>query len=145
GYENSLAAFIKTPAAGPIATKMLMGVPLGALGFVGVTEEYESSLNMLSTIYGLNIPVRHDNRNPAKDDRALYEIPEEISDQAEKLLRPEFLLWHRAKALLAERRKAMQEGYEFIHGGILTLNSSNIAGFAYRPTQSRPVRVSVRI
>src|SRR3546814_10005889 len=41
GFQGTLEAFIKTAAAGPIATKMLSGVPLGR------SEEHTSELQSL--------------------------------------------------------------------------------------------------
>jgi len=145
GYSNTLKEFIKTPAAGPICTKMLAGVPLGALGFVGVTEEYDTSLTMLSSLYGLQIPVRYDNRNPTQEAKQSYIVDEDLSDDIATLLEPEFALWHQAQAMLHERQKAVDQGYDYINGGILTLNRTGVTGFAYRLGRNNPIRVGVRI
>src|SRR3546814_2782255 len=46
--------------------------------------------------------------------------------------------------MLEERKKAIEQGYEYAHGGIQALNKTSVMGFAYRP-RGNPVRVSVRI
>src|SRR3546814_10365289 len=43
-----------------------------------------------------------------------------------------------------ERKKAIEQGYEYAHVGIQALNKTSVMGFAYRP-RGNPVRVSVRI
>lgn len=144
-YQGTFEAFIKTPMAGPIATKMLSGVPLGTLGFVGVTEQYDTSLNILSALYKLDLPVRYDNRNPAQTEKTSYTIADELSEDIAKLLKPEFSLWNQAQTMLEERKKAIEQGYEYIHGGIQTLSKTTLGGFAYRLDRNNPVRVSVRV
>ncbi|WP_459618487.1 hypothetical protein [Bordetella sp. 2513F-2] len=146
GYQEPLEVFIRKPIARHrFASHMLKGVPLEALGFVGVTEQYEASIALLARQYELEIPVRYDNRNPALADTATYAVPESLQVEIEEILKPEYELWHRAQALLKARGKAIEEGYRYTHGAIHSMTAHSISGFAFSPGSSIPVRVSVEV
>src|SRR3546814_2737479 len=101
---------------------MLMGVPLEALGFVGITEQFEASLDVLAHNYSLTIPVRHDNRNPAKDEsQRSYQVPANLQAEITELLAADYALWMRAHALLRARQDAVENGYQYVHGAIQSL------------------------
>jgi len=143
GYNEPLSAFIKKPGVRQIATRMLKGVPLEAIGFVGVTEQYSASLALLSQRFDLAIPVRYDNRNPAIE--KAYALPEDLEAEITEFLMPEYALWHRAQTLLKVRRNATEAGHPYVHGAIQQLGAQSVSGFAFLPDSNNPVRVAATV
>jgi len=143
GYDEPLAAFIKKPGVRQIATRMLKGVPLEAIGFVGVTEQYETSLALLSDRFNLEIPVRYDNRNPAAE--KAYTVPRELEAEAREFLQADEALWLRAQTLLQSRQKAAREGYSYVHGAIQSMTAQSVSGFAFLTETNNPARVAVSV
>jgi hypothetical protein len=74
----SLLEWAQAPENCNLMTQLSEGLDL-AKAFIGITEEYEESLQRLNARFGLDLKMRHDHRNPKKK----YEID---SATREKLL-----------------------------------------------------------
>jgi len=146
-YDQPLGVFIKKPLArNRLSTTMLKGVPLEALGFVGITEQFEPSLNVLAQHFGLTLPVRYDNRNPTQvESQRSYSIPAELKAEITELLAADHALWQRAQTLLQARQDAAKNGYQYVHGAIQSLGAHGISGFAFAPRVTKPIKVSILV
>ena len=63
GFEGSFREFFSVPSRRNGQANMLRGIPLRALGFVGITERYRQSLRMINQRYGWRLRHKRANRS----------------------------------------------------------------------------------
>ncbi len=124
--------------------KALSGMPLQALGAVGVTERYRDSLKLLNRHYGWHIAHR-------KVNQAGWFAPKlkgvSVDDQAEfnALNAKDLALYECACQLLDQRLAMQQSGQPFVHGGHQQDKKGRISGWAWWANKDaeQPVEVAL--
>lgn len=57
GWNKPVEEFVATPRFRNLMTRVLEGVDLAAFGFIGITEEYERSMDQLRSFVGIELPM----------------------------------------------------------------------------------------
>ncbi|NCC83757.1 MAG: hypothetical protein EOM03_06480 [Clostridia bacterium] len=145
GYTDTLEAFLANPHRGAgLQSRMLSGLPLEAMGFVGVTERYEDSLRVFNACYDCDfLPEKH-NLNPEKNGSA-YEISKELLAKFDQLMAQDLALYSRANTLLDARLHALATGQPFVHGALSSVTKTGVSGFAFFQDDTRPVHVEILV
>lgn len=144
GYKGSIEEMMNTPSGPDIQAHCLFSCPLEAYGFIGVTERYEESLRVFNSYYKTDFKFASLNTNPQKK-QSSYSLPDNLIESFNKKSKASADLYYQANQLLDEHLKALNEGYDFIHGGVLSFNRSQVDGFAFDAKKNRPVRVELSI
>lgn len=142
-YEGSFHDFYSRPIMHNRQSKILHGVDVEAIGFVGLTERYADSLKLLNARYGIEIPQREDNRGKKRLD-AVHEISAEDEAELKQLNKRDIRLYEQAVALFDQRYTMHQEGKPWAHSRLVEVKPGHIAGWAWWAGESDdPVDVEV--
>lgn len=148
GDTRSLAEFLASPSGAGCQTRVFRGIPLEAVGFIGVTNRYDESLRVLRHDYGLDIKSMRANANPDKADEQAYEVPAEVNEAYAAAVAQDAGVYRRANALLDKRLAALDGDYGYVHGAIQAANHTSIQGFAFNGAgngSEEPVKVELVI
>jgi len=126
-YKGTLYNFIKEDRFKNIQSKFLKGKPLELFGFVGITEEYEKSLSLINSYYGIDIKALKMNTNQM--------LKEEISDEVVRLIEEENVedikLYKRAKEIFDKRVECFNQNIPYKHIWIEQQTKYSLKGVAF--------------
>ncbi|MDP4556231.1 sulfotransferase family 2 domain-containing protein [Halomonas meridiana] len=143
-YQGDLTSFYRKPQFINRQSKMLHGVPVEALGFVGLTERYEQGLAILNHAYGTNIQSVSMNMG-RKDKTAEYELPEEQLNEIRSLNEDDLQLYDHAKRLFLEREALFKQGRPYVHGAIQQQSNKSISGWAWWQGNDDSVELAIEV
>lgn len=103
-FEGSITDFIHSDKFKNNQSKMLASLPLSLIGFVGVTESYQESLNCLQRFSGLEVLELHDNVNLSPSVQVTA-LDARLKKEIEDLNRQDVELYKNAMELLSCRVK----------------------------------------
>ncbi|MCX2524842.1 sulfotransferase family 2 domain-containing protein [Larsenimonas rhizosphaerae] len=146
GYKGSFIDVIGRSDFINRQSVMLANVPLQAIGFVGITELYESELMSLERIYGLRIPVTRENVSTDKS-RVSFNRHDLDRHKAEfiELNKKDYVLYDLATLLSRQRSELLAGGKDVAHCAISSCASGAIEGWAWFENDNTPPRVKVYI
>lgn len=143
GYEDSFESFYRQPAFVNRQKKLISGVPLESIGFVGVTERYSECLEVINKTKGFSVPNLQLNKNRSELSD-LHAITEQQKLEIENLNREDMLLYEQVCKLLNERISYSKKNCDFIHGQIQQISCKGVWGWAWSARNDDPVEVTVR-
>lgn len=142
-YKGSFRDFYSRPVMHNRQSKILHGVDVEAVGFLGLTERYADSLIMLNTRYGIAIPSREDNKGKKRLEAA-HELSAEDKAELTQLNKRDIALYKKAEALFEQRYGLHEAGKPWAHARLVEHTTQRIAGWAWWETQNHePVEVEV--
>jgi hypothetical protein len=142
-YKGSFHDFYSRPLMHNRQSKMLHGVDIQAVGFVGLTERYTESLEMLNARYGVEILPREDNRGKERLGAA-HEISAKDKAELQRLNKRDMALYRQAVALFEQRYRLHQEGRPWAHVRLQEASIQRIVGWAWWEGESdEPIEVEV--
>lgn len=123
--------------------KMLQGVPLEAIGFIGLTEAYAASVEMVNARYGLSIQVITANQG-----KAAVESEHTFSDADREALtrlnQKDIALYRRCQGLFETRQVMTTQGHDYAHAALIEATPRRISGWAWWGSDdSSPVGVEI--
>lgn len=130
GYEKSLNEFIQESRFSNLQSKMLHAKPLELFGFVGLTEEYAKSLEIINHYFGTqieHIETNTNERSPATRTSLDQETIELIQEYNQKDLE----LYEKAKKIFAAHKTAYEAGEAYMYKLIQEDTLKRVMGIAY--------------
>lgn len=129
-YTESLDSFMRIPEMQNKMHNFLNGVPLEAIGVVGITESYSESLDIINKRFGWGLGCCEENRC---GDKALREhvVNKDNIALFNSLNHGDIELYGLASWLLETRIKISEEGGRFVHGKIQVVTVDVIDGWAW--------------
>ncbi len=144
GFEGDLASFARKPEFRNKQFKAVGGVPLEALGFVGVCEDYRAALEQLNQRYGLDLPELAVNTiRPSGVD--VYELTDALADDLLELNHKDAELYQRASELYRRRTELARTRQSFVHGQVLRVTADRVVGWAWGETGDDAVDVELSV
>lgn len=130
GYEGDFPSFYRKPQFANRQSKILQGVPLEAVGLLGLNEEYEDSLTILNYRYTLN--VQSVDMNIGRKNKATsYELPKEQLNELVDLNEQDIRLYHKAVHLFNQRKALFDDGKGYVHGAVQQMSDKSVSGWAW--------------
>lgn len=129
-YKGSFREFYLDPAMRNRQRRALNGVNLEAIGFIGLTERYPESLEMLNDRYAINILEREENQGKSRLDDT-YEIDEEDVVELERLNKRDIELYQYATALFDSRYEMFRSNQPWAHACLVEANTEGVSGWAW--------------
>jgi hypothetical protein len=127
GFKGSLADFIVKGHAKNLQAKVLAASPINLLGFVGITEDYDNSVDLFNSFYNVDFPLLKENVYKSKSSVAVDdEIMTLINDNNQQDIK----LYQHALTLHKQRLVFKQQNKTWTHGGIEKHNEKEIMGYA---------------
>lgn len=143
GYEHSFRTFFSRPVMHNRIDKLLHGVNPEAIGFIGLTERYNESLEMFNARYRASVPRLEANQGKAGVD-LLHDIAEEDVKELKKLNRRDLSLYEKCRVLFEARLEMYKNGIPYAHAFLKESGPKRISGWAWCAEQGdSPVRVEV--
>lgn len=142
GFEGDIDQFLKKRIVANFQRKNLAPLPLGLIGYIGLTDKYDESIQVINGYYGLSLRAKTANVNPKK---AIKEegIPEELKAKIIKLNPQDINCVKEAHFLHEQRIELIKKNKEWVYS-YFAINSSNVlVGCAYYSHSSNPVDFDV--
>ena len=143
-YEKSFEEFFRSEEFINGQSKVLEAVPWQTLGFIGITERYQESLNLLNEAYCLDIPFMEENLNKEKVSEA-YDLQEETVAEILHLNAADTALYEQACEQFDWRLNLAKQGLPFSRGSFRLDSKNTIEGWAYTDGQSEATKVLVSV
>lgn len=124
-YKKSFIEFIKENRFINIQSRLLNGFPIQAIGFIGITEQYEASLQIINAEYQTKIQFTHINENQNKTN-TYYEINNEELKLIKSLNEQDYTLYSEVEKILARKIIAIENNTPVYAGEINKNKSPNI-------------------
>ncbi|WP_298942604.1 sulfotransferase family 2 domain-containing protein [uncultured Psychromonas sp.] len=142
GFKGTLAQFLKRPLASNFQRKNLAPLPLGLIGYVGLTDCYEESIQLINSYYGLSLKVIETNVNKKKTIEK-EAISPELRAKITKLNPIDINCVKEAEFLHVHRVALTQQNKEWVYSHF-TINPNNIlTGCAYYSHSEKAVEFNV--
>lgn len=134
-YEGDLPSFYRKPQFINRQSKMLQGVPLEAIGLLGLNAAYDKSLAMFNQRYALD--VQSVDMNMGRTDKAdNYALPDDQLDEINTLNEEDIRLYKHAARLFEQRQALFDSGKRYVHGAIQQVSAKSISGWAWHADDS---------
>ncbi len=144
GYAESLETFIKQRRFQNTQSRFFRGVPVEAVGFIGICEKYDESIDVINKVFNIEIPVTKYNTNKKKKDDQ-YSPPEEIVELVSQSNKADCELYDKALQLFNHRQAMLESGHGFVYGKIEAMEDNKISGWAVNPESSLGVNLNLLV
>ena len=144
GFKGSLLEFARWAPMINKQADMLAGVPLEAIGLVGVTERYQDSLRVFEQFFGFRPQVLEENKGRA-DLCEPYVLSPEEENELRQLNRRDLTLYQRACDIFGRRVAVAANSEPYVRGQITSIEGGVVRGWAVYDTGDKPVVVEVLV
>lgn len=127
GYQKSVVEFIKSKQFVNMQSRTLWPLPVSLIGFIGIAEAYNNSLDIFNHMYGYQLEVLQSNVNTAK----AIEAPDEgIVDLIKLHNDADIRLYDYVRHQHRRRLALEQQGKAWCFGAVRQRTINNIIGYA---------------
>ena len=138
GFKGDIHAFLRSASASNFQRKNLNPLPLGLIGYIGLTDSYEESIQLINGYYGLTLAVKNANVNNKKTIKAKA-IPIELEKQITDLNLSDITCVEEAHFLHKQRVALTQQNKQWVYSHF-SINANNVlVGCAYYSHSSEAV------
>ena len=143
-YKGELAEFLKKPMNKNLQSRCLQGLPLGLIGYIGLTEKYDESIDIINQQYGLSLGRKKYNVNKS---RALIgnELEQHLNERFLEKNKQDIEMYEEAKFLHEQRVNLSKEAKPWTYGYAVISPHNKLHGCAYRYQSDVPVTLLVNI
>lgn len=134
-FDGDFEEYCKTPKFMNTQSSFMDGIPWAAFGFVGITEQYEDSLELFCEFSGTRLERLDLNQNSEKS-RNLYDLSPRDFSFAQSANQKDLNLYSAAKAYFNELKRAHNEGLPLVKGQFHRVSENRISGYAFYADQS---------
>lgn len=141
-YKDDMLTFCQEPRFQNLQSQYLSYSDLELIGFVGVTEKYNESLDYINHYYNLKIAFTEVNQNNNKK-KKFYDVDDEIKKVILDNNKKDALLYEKAKKLHALRLDLLSRNKDFVYGAVMQLTENSVQGWAVNPFTVQAVEIEV--
>jgi len=142
GYKKEIKEFVVDERFKNLQSRMLKAKPLELYGFIGLTEAYDKSLEIINHYFGTDIKVLEENKNA--NSRSVKEtLDGELLDLIVKNNQEDIAMYNKVKEMFDSHVKAFEEGRPFIYTYIQEETPNQTRGVAFRRDSDEPVTLEV--
>ena len=142
GYEKDLRDFVKEVRFRDIQTKNLHQKDLAFYGFIGITEEYNTSIDLFNSIYGTKLEYKHIN---VKNEDSLHteDIDKKTIDLIRRLNAKDIALYDTVCQQFEVRKTLYAKNQPFTYGFIQKITEDQISGMAFQRGNDEAVEIDI--
>lgn len=130
GYDKGFQVFIKEPEMKSKQSWYLNGVPLQAIGHIGLTESYEAELEIINKKFYIEVESLERNLGGGRAKEVHSEFSEFKKD-FELLNAKDIELYEKAVEISNQKKDVINSGCSFVHGAITKRSSDEVHGWAW--------------
>ncbi|WP_409438917.1 glycosyltransferase [Psychromonas sp. GE-S-Ul-11] len=142
GFKGDIEQFLKRPAASNFQRKNLNPMPLGLIGYIGLTDCYDESIDLINGYYNLNLAVKNANVNGKKTiekEAISVALRKKISEQNKQ----DIECVKQVRFLHKQRIKLSQENKQWVYSHFMINPNNVLIGCAYYSHSEKPVEFEV--
>lgn len=124
-------------------SRLLNGYDISQLGFVGVTERYSESLEIINSMFEIEIP--NFQLNVAEVNSEHYRLPKAETEYVKNLNSNDYILYENANRLFERRISAFRQRGDLLLGGVKRLTNRKIIGWAYYQHSNKPAHIEIHV
>ncbi|BBB25592.1 sulfotransferase family 2 domain-containing protein [Amphritea japonica] len=143
-YEGDFESFYTKPQFINRLKKLLTGVPYQAIGFVGLTESYSSSLDQINERYSTMIPDLELNKGRSYTHEP-YKLDIEVINRLEAINQEDIDLYRQCVDLFEQRTILWKSGKPFVHAALQQVSHKSLSGWAWSDTSDEAVTIEILI
>ncbi len=130
-YKEDIVSFIKDERYKNVQSRILAGKPIELFGFIGLTEEYSKSIELINSYYGLDIKVILTNNNIDKNITSAT-LDNNIIELIKKENSADMNIYKNIKKIFNKRVECYNENKIYTHIHIQEQTKSSIRGVAFK-------------
>ena len=142
GYSDSLETYINERKYQNQQSKFFQDIPIEAVGFIGICEFYDESIELIRKIYDIDVPVKKLNANKKKENDFYY-VPGDIAEQIKETNDKDCQIYDKTLALFNTRRELVGKSIPYVHGKISRILPDKIEGWATNPFKKESVKLKL--
>ncbi len=144
-FKESFRDFYTKSSYINVFSKKLNGVPIEAVGLIGLTEKYSESLMLFNYRYDAELSELEENKGK-KHVSSSHDIDSVHVDEFSKLNAKDIELYNYAQALFAQRLELYRGGFQYAHAKLVSVTPKKVLGWAWwEKGGDDPVEVEVRV
>lgn len=141
-YKENFVTFIKDKRFKNMQSRMLSAKPLELYGFIGLTEEYAKSIELINASYGIDLKVLA--TNVTKDKKIVRnKIDEDILELIKKENQQDILMYEHACKIFNDRLSYFENGKDYVCTWIQEQKENSIRGVAFKRNSDEPTMVTL--
>ena len=141
-YEKSFREFIREQKFRNIQSKTLSGKHIALYGFLGLTEEYNASIDLFNAIYSTKLPYKQIN---IKKEGSLNR--EDIDEQTLELIRQlnaqDIEFYDSTKQQFQIRQELYAKNLPFTHAFLQEITEHKISGLAFQKGNDESIEIDI--
>lgn len=137
GYKHDLKTFIQDKRFKNLQSRLLAAKPLELYGFIGLTEEYDKSIEMLNDYYDLNLEVLYENSDIGVE----VEVNEALLELILRENEQDMKMYEKVKKIFYERYDAFKKNSTWQHILVQEENDTLIRGICVEKDSNKPAEV----
>ena len=138
GFEGDINQFFKKGITKNFQRRNLAPLPMGLIGYIGLTDKYDESIQVINNYYGLSLRAKTANVNTHKtitDDS----VSEELKAKIIKLNPQDINCVKEARFLHDQRVELIKQNKEWVYSHFAINPNNVLVGCAYYSHSSKPV------
>jgi len=142
GFKGDIEQFLKRPFTSNFQRKNLNPMPLGLIGYIGLTDCYDESIALINGYYDLDLDVKNANVNKKKrieKEAVSVALKKQISEQNKQ----DIECVKQVRFLHKQRVKLTQENKEWVYSHFIINPNNVLIGCAYYSHSEKPVEFEV--
>lgn len=141
-YTKSLIAFVKEPRFRNTQSKLLRQRDLSLYGFLGVTEQYNTSIDLFNNVYDTDLPKIHINKTK-KDSLGTEELDLKTLNLIRRMNGKDIALYDAVCQQFEVRKNLYANNQPFTHGLIQKITENQISGLAFQKESDEVVEIDI--
>jgi hypothetical protein len=150
GYSGTLEEFVREDRFANVQSRCLSGVPVSLIGFVGLADAYDPSVDIFNHTYGVQFETLFMNTKTTSGGSApIYGSIEEVDPAMVALIRRRNRLdidcYSKAQQLFKQRQDLIASDQPITYGIVRVQDGTKVSGIAFRRDCDRPVSLDFLI
>lgn len=142
GYQKDLESFIHEKRFRNLQSRLLDHMPVALIGFIGLTEEYSTSMKIFNHQYHTNLEYRYINQK-SKGSLEKDDIDDRIIEKIINLNSEDMKLYEKFKKIFNIQKGLYEKNLPFTYGMIQNKNKNTISGIAYQRNTDIPIEIDI--
>jgi len=141
-YKKDLESFIEDPRFRNIQSRMLNHMHISLCGFIGLTEEYNTSIDIFNNLF--DIKLQHKFMNTKREGSIdIDDISPEIIDRITELNADDMNLYQNVKKKFKIHEEMYKKELPFTYGMVQVNNKKTIRGVAYQVDSDKTLKIDI--
>ncbi len=141
-YQKNLSDFVLDQRFQNIQSRLLSHRDIGIYGFLGVTEEYDKSIEMFNATYQTNLRSIYENKTDETIMKA-EEIGEKLTEVINRVNEKDIKFYKSVCQQFDVRKKLHDQNKPFTHGMVQKRNRAAVMGYAFQLSCDKSVEIDI--